>query len=1667
VLIISGGFQETLVIAVDHLTRWWRDHIAALRSIFLGYAQPKESLGATGGSAQRGPVTAVLLTHGLPYLLLFALLGRSVIAWRLPEGMLSAGVFLVYVAGGVAYGLGVGSLGGSAERVVGAICAGIAFGTASALPVVSAISISQVALAAAVSGLVYGAGIGTALRASLRTAALIGGVYGFCVACFLATPMGLTHMRLRPDSLLAVVFVALFVVADIVGIQRLYYKLFHVLFIWPKVRGNQYPYHPLAWDALCPTNLPALDRLLIAYADVDREACEREVARLASLSPRLGPCLRNVGSVLIARDSSKVSSLRDLAAVAQRLPDVEEYQPGLFQITDGLHRIARLRMEVDEIRNESKRAIALAGLIRHIEAFERSLVEGGMLAGEFRMAATAWRRAVTSEMEAVQHIDQSRTSAGSTTGEDNALPGSFRIFVSSTFADMGLERAALHKVVFPRLQGLCRRHDFEFEVVDLRLGVSEEAVQSHRSVLICLEELRRCQENSLRPYMLILLGERYGSRPLPPVVNGREFDELLSRVPTAKRDHLKYWYRRDLNAVPEVYVLRPRRGLWLNDVAWIAEQELILGFLAAAGTDLPLEARLKYGSSATEQEVVQGLLARTPPDASVFCFIRTIEGLPDDRSAGEFVDIDRYGKVDRAAREAIGRLRAQVRRTSHEAVTEYTTRWTGEKVSDDFIEGFSAEVLRVLEPVVVEELHRIENRDPIEAESNSHWAFATGRARSFKGREEELDRIQRYVSKSASHPLAIVGRAGVGKTALIAQAAQAARRDNPESHVVLRFVGATAASSDTTGLLHSLCREVSRIYGVDDELPLAYSTLASELADRIALATPTAPLIIFLDAIDQLCEREAIPDLVWLPWHLSSNVRMVVSIGMSDEDRAVTPRLPSTERIALDPMTESEGEALLKLWLRDAGRTLRPDQFRTVLGNFEQNGSPLYLRMAFAVARYWHSYDDSQSIGKDVGGIVKGMLDSLVVDRSHGSMLVTRSLTYLAVSRLGLTENELLGVLSDDPEVMEEFRRSSPHSPPVIRLPLVVWSRLFYDLHHLLSFSIDNGTATLRLYHRQLQEAVEDQYIDAATRIVLHRRLAAYFDRAQAEGKRTAPDSNRRLSELPYHQLYSQQWNELESTLCDLGFIAAECSAGATYALIEDFDRAERFAGKFGEASGIVWGDRWQAFSAFLRSEVECFVKFAQNTPQFVFQQAYNALDNAIVAEAAANMLNSVERPSAPWLRVHARELGPVRYPPPRRYPKPIVLERRDWYQDIMSLAVVNADRFVAGHLNGYVAVWRIASGVRAHYYQAHAWQVASVLTLDDRRFASGGEDGVIRIWDVETAEMLGELRGHGSKILCLIRWGDRFIISGSSDRTWGLWDFNKPSARARLYKGHSQAVSGLRLVTADILETSDGNKERLYWRLPKGTAVLRAKASAHGDRAFDDTALAMDEKRTLTVDYHGVHLQDWATIRGAPDRGRGIVRFDLHTAVSWHDYGEIVRWDLDTLDFCEVARIPFGRAGVVVPLDERQVVVATELGEDVYIIDLFPNREIPGYANWILKAPTEIDVQSYRDQYAWDEFRGKSVVSLTPEELGEYLREHGTQVRYEDIHSSWLFAEVPKTRHPYIDLRNHFLYLLGPDDRVLAVLPGSFSQCRVDSDTRIEATEFQGTRVWIEIMNQ
>jgi len=690
------------------------------------------------------------------------------------------------------------------------------------------------------------------------------------------------------------------------------------------------------------------------------------------------------------------------------------------------------------------------------------------------------------------------------------------------------ERDALHKTVFPKLRELCMEHGARFQAIDLRWGVRREAALDQKTMRICLEEIKRCQKITPRPNFIILLGNRYGWRPLPFEIPVDEFEAIVSNLNGNNSQEqnqltlLKKWYIQDDNATSPMYCLQPREGIYVKDEFWRPLENKLRSILISTvgNLDLSDEALTKYLASATEQEIIHGALKIEDNYDHVFCFFRNFE-TPLDSSMGMFSDMDEKGKIDKEAQEKLHTLKQKLKEKLPHNFKEYPVVWNGKEIEKDYISELCTDVENALSEIILKEIAMFKEITPLEEEINAHKNFAKERRKNFVGRKEILKKIKNYILNENYYPLAVYGESGSGKSALMAQVAKEFKELKLNTNILVRFIGITPNCSNSRDLLESITHQLYQIFGKDiSKVPTNYKDLLYEFRKSLSNANEQNPLIIILDALDQISSFDEGRNLAWLPVHLPKHVRIIISTTYGKSLNIVRMKLPTINLIELDYLSEIEGYELLKLWLEEKGRSLQPHQYKIIMNRFLKCRFPLYLKLASEEARHWRSYTEVKKtqISKDISGIIEDLFKRLSLDSNHGEVIVSCCMTYLALAKNGLTEDEIIDIITEDPEIFQDFIDRSKHKFPIYeqkyKLPFIIWSRFYHDIEPYLTYRSADGTNLLNFFHNQFKNAVIDLYLKKKrVRRARHLNLVRFFVRQEL--------NPRKISELPYNLTHS------------------------------------------------------------------------------------------------------------------------------------------------------------------------------------------------------------------------------------------------------------------------------------------------------------------------------------------------------------------------------------------------------------------------------------------------------------------------------------------------------------------------------------------------------------------
>ena len=952
----------------------------------------------------------------------------------------------------------------------------------------------------------------------------------------------------------------------------------------------------------------------------------------------------------------------------------------------------------------------------------------------------------------------------------------FRIFVSSTFSDLKEERNALQRDVFPALKKLCLQHGYRFQAIDLRWGIREESALDQQTMNICLDEVARCQRPP-NPNFIVLLGDRYGWQPLPVEIPVAEYDQVerqvLDEVDIAL---LQGWYKRDNNAVPAVYRLQARevnskpnataeeeKETRINEAKdWNKVESRLRQILRTAVVNINLseQQRIKYVASATELEINAGALQMHDVDEHVFGFFREIDGLPREKFARDYIDLvmDQEEKqLDLNAQKKLSDLKERLRKkVGDENIFNYKAAWQENNVTTDHIEKLCTDVYNSLSKTIKKEIGLLQEISPLQKEIQAHEDLREDRVRHFVGRFEILKKIKDYIKKSDQKALAVCGDSGCGKSALMAIAIQQTRDSFPDAEVISRFIGATPDSSNGRALLEGLCRQISQIYDISEvNIPTDYNELVREFSKRLSFGRPGKKLILFLDALDQLSDTNNARDLAWLPSKLPENVFLIISTLPGKQEEKLKKVLPGKNILELKPMPAEEGEQLLDLWLTNVQRILQPDQKKEVLEKFNQNGLPLYLKLSFEESRKWKSYDEQIKLSADIKGLLYDLYKRLSANENHGEIIVSHSLGFLAASKNGLTEDELIDILSQDKEVFSDFQKRSFHELPEQRLPVVIWSRLYFDIEPYLIERNADGTTLMTFYHRQFNEAAKEKYLSNEDKINRHQALAAYFasQPLDLDALKGSEPNLRKLSELPYQLTLGEQWDKLINTLTDFSFLEHKASKTG---IIEYIDKSgmlvKKYTGilhilddfEFALARGATSLPLLEAYVKTIKLETHNLI----DRPDLLWQQFYNRLqfENENIFQILKKEFSIRRKPGKhKWLRqVNSNKESET-----------LVRTFSGHNNQVNACAMSPDGSYVVsaagnviktmGHQTDYsIKVYDFESGAEKFTLLGHTWPVRGcAVSMDSTRIISVAEDCLI-VWDAQTGQEISRFECPG-----------------------------------------------------------------------------------------------------------------------------------------------------------------------------------------------------------------------------------------------------------------------------------------------------------------------------------
>ncbi|VDP27479.1 unnamed protein product [Schistosoma mattheei] len=727
----------------------------------------------------------------------------------------------------------------------------------------------------------------------------------------------------------------------------------------------------------------------------------------------------------------------------------------------------------------------------------------------------------------------------------------------------------------------------------MRWGVPNVTQLDHLGPKTCYDEVEHCKFLSIGPTFITVLGQRYGEYEIPFTINSYEMELLkdwskkIQGVSPKCFEAFEEWYLCDKNDINQAYHLKPIvEAFQLGDNRFVEDAKQrwyddrkamhlginkIIPVLTEQGLISSQEA-IKYSLSVTEHEIILGILNADDSDKrKCAAFTRTIKEIDEvlqSKQANKFLDMNHNGTLDETRFEQINCLRnitlAAVLKENN--IRNYEIPWSA--IENDGLErtlylrkfgmDFESKTISLIDKAV-SEMSNFEN-DDLYVEVLQHLNHCNEFVQEFHGRSDVLEVVKRYIQ------------------------------------------------GDSLGMVKSI-------------LNTFYDLL-------IQLSNMQRHVLIFFDAIDQLEPSDGAYFLGWIRVPLPRYVKLIISTlpdigGILDNFRSnflshnpssslpihlqnsndlennVPDSLPYPNFIEVEVLDDSMCEQLLKTRLASNGRCLQPFQWKLVKRALSHCHLTLFIVLVERVVSQWKSWHQPDYILKNtddqinantpcteeevelavkqwpnlelaltVRGAIVQFFESL--EHTHGKLLTSHAISYITASRRGLSEAEIVDLLSLDDEVLRDVFEH--HLPPQVRAPPFVWTRLRNALGSNLAEREADGIVVLFWYHRQFIEAAQDCYLsDINHRRKIHSNIADYFlgkwagvkktfyypkylaaklklppssnedrmvppqpyvfEESQISGKKKLLLNLRKLNELPWHLCHSGRFEEFYSEI--------------------------------------------------------------------------------------------------------------------------------------------------------------------------------------------------------------------------------------------------------------------------------------------------------------------------------------------------------------------------------------------------------------------------------------------------------------------------------------------------------------------------------------------------------
>ena len=365
----------------------------------------------------------------------------------------------------------------------------------------------------------------------------------------------------------------------------------------------------------------------------------------------------------------------------------------------------------------------------------------------------------------------------------------------------------------------------------------------------------------------------------------------------------------------------------------------------------------------------------------------------------------------------------------------------------------------------------------LEKERIGQRSFMNQLCQNYIRDDKNFQVLDEWMDDWEQHQLVVTGACGLGKSALIANWLKEKLSDeNRGYNIIYHFTGNGGSESSHEHIMKILIDEINDIYGWDagDEMNKQLKDKQDDKLNDLFIKVASEgkmPLLIVLDAINQIVDTENAKLLNWLPIP-PKNIKILFST--LEDDRTMEVFKNRYHPIfTLQPLDIERRSQLIRSYLKLYAKSLTDKQLEQIAID-SQCENTLVLKtlldelINFGIYEKLDKRIEYYLAAETINDFYQTLLKSY--EEVYGDIFVKSILSLIAVSRNGLSEEEIISIAEIKP---------------------IHWSQFYCSfLHHFI-----NKNGLISFSHLNVSEAIALRYLnDSKCKTKYSVKIISYFD---------------------------------------------------------------------------------------------------------------------------------------------------------------------------------------------------------------------------------------------------------------------------------------------------------------------------------------------------------------------------------------------------------------------------------------------------------------------------------------------------------------------------------------------------------------------------------------------